>query len=146
VRLLTGGTLGALLGLCDVGRADAAHFGCRHRNKRCLNDDECCSGICRGSGKVKRCRAHHVGTCTIDNGFCRTGNETAARCGTTGGCHCNVTTGKAPHCGSAAFCPPDPCKRDSDCGEPGAACIEVGVCNGCGSQDTENFCQLPCRT
>ena len=146
-RLLAAGALWAALGvhfrlLSQVAGAD--HFGCRHLAEQCRRDDQCCSGKCRGSGGAKRCRAHHAENCTVDNGFCRSGGSAPGRCGPNGTCVCNVTTGRAPHCGGTVFCPPVPCQRDADCGEPGAACIDVAACQGCGPQATENFCQRPC--
>ena len=81
----------------------------------------------------------------MDDNFCAGGKDN--RCGTDGiNCVCNITTGKAPHCGGTAFCPAIECQRDADCGEPGAACIPPVNCQGCGNPATQNFCQRPCAT
>ncbi|HEU5433198.1 MAG TPA: hypothetical protein VFU81_16140, partial [Thermomicrobiales bacterium] len=137
VRLLAASALGATLGRSAPEEADAGPGGCRNWKKRCRRDDQCCSGVCAGKNGKKKCRAHDQLDCTVDNGFCRSGGSAPSRCGPTGSCVCNVTTGKAPHCGGAAFCPPVPCQQDADCGVPGAACIAVALCQGCGMPATE---------
>jgi hypothetical protein len=123
-------------------------FGCVNVGNPCRGrNGVCCSGICQGRAPKKgqkdrsRCVAHDTGGCTLNDNFCAGGEDN--RCAT--GCICNNTTGKAPHCGGSSFCPSVECKKDADCGEPGAACIPPINCQGCGSPATKNFCQRPCH-
>jgi hypothetical protein len=134
LRLL-GGALGTALSV-HAQDGGATHVGCRHWKASCHSHEQCCSGICRR----KRCRATNRGGCRLADNFCAGGEDN--RC--QPGCECNITTGKAPHCGGSVFCPVVECQRDTDCGEPGAACIPAGKCTSCGSSATENFCAFPC--
>jgi hypothetical protein len=136
LRLLAGSALATLAAALRFPEAGATHFGCGHWKARCNSDEQCCSGIC----KRKRCRAHDRGGCRLADNFCAGGKDN--RC--QPGCTCNNTTGNAPFCGGTAFCPPVECQSDADCGEPGAACIDVAFCQGCGMPATQNFCQRPC--
>lgn len=115
-------------------------FGCVNVGRFCRSADQCCSGICRGNKGKRKCRAHDTGGCALADNFCAGGNGNDC----APGCVCNVTTGKAPHCGPTVFCPAAECQRDADCGEPGAACIPPVNCQGCGTPATQNFCQRPC--
>ena len=135
LRLL-GAALGTALSMRARDDAGATHFGCRHWKEGCKRSEQCCSGICWR----KKCRAHDTGGCRLADNFCAGGEDN--RC--QPGCLCNITTGKAPHCGSTVFCPAVECQRDADCGEPGAACIPHVNCQGCGNPATQNFCQRPC--
>jgi hypothetical protein len=106
-------------------------FGCIDVGGKCYGKDaRCCSGICEGSGKQSRCRAHHQGTCTADDSSC----PEQVPCGSGGECY--RTTGKAGFCAQEGLCDCAPCAKDKDCeaqfGE-GAACI---VC----ISNTENTC------
>jgi hypothetical protein len=138
LRLLAGSALATLAVGLGLKETEANHFGCLHWKESCTSGGECCSGIC----KRKTCRAHHRGGCKLAHNFCAGGKD--KRCKPS--CVCNITTGNAPHCGAAAFCPTTECQRDADCGEPGAACIPPVVCQGCGSPATQNFCQRPCSS
>jgi hypothetical protein len=145
-RLLTGlagSALGVVATALRIEDTHASHFGCRHWKDDCRRNSQCCSGLCRGPKGKKTCRAHNRGGCALADNFCAGGEDN--RCG-GGSCICNITTGKAPHCGGTVFCPAVECQRDADCGEPGAACIAVAGCQGCGSPATQNFCQRPCAT
>jgi hypothetical protein len=136
LRLFAGSALATLAAGLGVAETEANHFGCLHWKERCSSGDECCSGIC----KRKTCRAPNKGRCRLSHNFCAGGND--KRC--KPGCVCNNTTGNAPHCGGAAFCPAVECQRDADCGLLGAACIPPVNCQGCGSPATQNFCQRAC--
>lgn len=56
LRLLAGGTLGALLGLRQRGETGAEH-GCRHAGRPCSRDGQCCSGDCLGNNTCRCARA-----------------------------------------------------------------------------------------
>ncbi len=98
-------------------------FGCVNVGNSCKNDGQCCSGICAGKKRKRKCRAHDEGTCQPGQDSCV---GTSVACTTTGGLmgQCAVTTGKAEYCTSSGVC--FPCTRDSDCVPnfgPGAACF-----------------------
>jgi hypothetical protein len=110
-------------------------FGCLAVNDPCTSQDQCCSGICEGTGKTSHCAAHNELDCDADDETC----SESVRCGTEGVCY--RTTGKAGFCGNVGLCNCLPCKKDSDCEAtfgPGAACtVCTDDCAGVnGSQGT----------
>jgi hypothetical protein len=137
-------SLAGLLGLSSLGAvalADAKkkskkkkkkikrnEFGCVSVGKYCKNDGQCCSGICEGKKKKRKCKAHDESTCQPGQYSCEGVPEL---CTTTAGFtgQCGTTTGKASYCYSDGTCAP--CSKDADC-EPtfgtGAACIVCAEC------------------
>ena len=140
-QLLTGvagSALGALVVTLGFGEAAASHFGCLDVGQRCTDKSECCSGRC----KRRRCRAHHVGRCTVAKDTCLTG---IPGCG-SGRCDCHLTTGGAYFCSSGeGACMT--CTTDAECadalGTPGAACIDVNH-GDCSCSSVTTYCAAPC--
>jgi hypothetical protein len=110
-------------------------FGCVDVGGKCFGkDDNCCSGICDGTGKTSTCVAHDELDCAPDD-IC----SESVRCALEGVCY--QTTGKAAFCGDFGICLCMPCQKDSDCeavSGPGAACtVCTSDCDGVnGSQGT----------
>jgi hypothetical protein len=138
-RLLAGASLGALLTALAARRVPATHFDCRHVGVRCKRNDQCCSGRCRGKVGRKTCRAHHEGTCTAAQLFCKTGTAACGAGGTS--CNCGRTTGGAMFCAQGGT--KIKCTTDRQCEQeisaPGAACVA-----GCGTLVAT--CAYPCET
>ncbi len=148
-RLLTrlaGSAVGTIAAALGVAEADALHYPCRHVGKPCKRNSQCCSGLCRGPRDRKTCRAHHVGTCTINQNTCT--NFTAICAG--GACQCYRTTGGASFCASPADQGCKVCTTDAQCvrklGIAGSACVDFtqGTCASfCGANITAT-CLAPC--
>jgi hypothetical protein len=140
-QLLTGvagSALGALAVRLAFREAGATHFGCFDVGQHCKAKSECCSSRCRRG----RCRAHHVGRCTVGKDTCVTG---IPGCG-NGRCNCYLTTGGAYFCSSGeGQCMA--CTTDAECAEalhtPGAACIDVNHGN-CSCSSLTTYCAMPC--
>lgn len=109
-------------------------FGCVNVGSFCQNDEQCCSGICAGKQRKRRCQAHDTGGCQEGMDNCE---GIPVRClnGTSDGGLCLRTTGEAGYCfgiidASECF----ECRRDADCvrfcGQQ-AACV---VCPSCESE------------
>ena len=139
-------TLAGLLGLTALGVAGSPeakkkkkkkkkvkrnNFGCVDVGKYCKNSGQCCSGICQGKKKNRKCKAHDQSTCQPGQDTCA-GNAVPCTTTTNVAGTCVVTTGKAPYCFFEGDCAP--CSKDSDCVPTlgaGAACI---VCPECINQ------------
>lgn len=135
--LLGLGTLGvSAVGLPDLAEAKKKKkvkrndFDCVDVGKFCKNDSQCCSGICEGKKKSRKCTAHDESTCQSGQEACL---GPLVPCTTTTGSegNCATTTGKASYCGHGGTC--FPCSKDTDC-EPtfgaGAACAVCAPCVG----------------
>jgi hypothetical protein len=124
--------------------------GCVNVGGYCRNDDQCCSGICEGRRRKRKCRAH-------DTGGCRAGNQPQGCNGTDIVCTtstgnpkgvCATTTGNGGYCVYSGGC--YPCQTDADCQElcgPRGACFLCDDCpdtggTSCGSPD-DNGCDFP---
>jgi hypothetical protein len=98
---------------------------CKNVGKKCKKKD-CCSGVCQGKKRRKKCKAHGAGGCQSgeQTGSCDGAN---VACTTSAGEDglCQTTTGNAGYCsGSGLIC--TPCQKDADCRGfcgPDAACI-----------------------
>lgn len=111
-------------------------FNCVDVGKFCKNNGQCCSGLCQGKKKNKKCKAHDQSTCQPGQDECLGLNVT---CTTTTGRagKCVTTTGKAPYCYDNGDCAP--CEKDSDCVAlvgAGAACIVCADCLALNPQGT----------
>lgn len=132
-------TLAALLDISSIGVSGQAgakknrkqkkvkrnDLGCVNVGKFCKNDSQCCSGVCEGKKKRKKCKPHDESTCQPGQDSCL---GAPIFCTTTAGFAgiCVTTSGKAPYCYASGEEQCFPCSKDSDC-EPGygagAACI-----------------------
>jgi hypothetical protein len=118
-------------------------FGCVNVGGFCKSDRQCCSGICEGKKRKKRCRAHDTGGCQEGQDNCE---GIPIRClnGTSDGGLCLRTTGKAGYCFGifvASQCMD--CRKDADCVPfcgPQAACV---VCPSCGGSEFQTACVGP---
>jgi hypothetical protein len=109
-------------------------FGCVNVGDPCKNSGQCCSGICQGKKRKKKCKGHDQSTCRAGMQHSTCAEDRGAFCdvdGSTG--NCNTTTGNAGFCTSGGEC--FECARDADCVAvcgPRAACIR---CAGCANQN-----------
>ena len=144
IRMLAAG---AALGLLGRDAADAV-AACVRVGKRCNHAAQCCSGICHGPRGKRSCRAHDVGSCTLDqDDFCTDRDVQRANCNQTAGCSCYTTTGGARFCGQdeSAFCPATgTCGRDPDCGAGAACAVKLLACGGCPTSSGLNLCVRAC--
>lgn len=112
-------------------------FGCVNVGGFCTSRSQCCSGICAGKKRKRRCQAHDTGGCQAGQDNCE---GVPIRClnGTSDGGLCLRTTGEAGYCFgifNASAC--IECRKDADCVEfcgLQAACV---VCPSC--QDIVGF-------
>jgi hypothetical protein len=108
-------------------------FGCVDVGRFCKNGGQCCSGICTGKKRKRKCRAHDERSCQPGQDSCA-GAGASISCTTTAGLkgQCVITTGKAAYCLGSGDC--FACTRDSDCVPTfgaGAACIVcTSECSG----------------
>jgi hypothetical protein len=103
----------------------AAGPGCKNVGVKCKKKSDCCSGVCKGKKKKKKCRAHDTGGCKPGQQEAVCGGEDVL-CTTVAGLEgvCDTTTGNAGYCTSDGGC--FACQRDADCRSfcgPKAACI-----------------------
>ncbi len=125
-------------------------FGCLNVGDPCKRADQCCSGICAGRKRRRKCRAH-------DTGGCRAGSQPISCNGTDIVCTtstgnpegvCTTTTGNGGYCVYSGAC--YPCRKDAECQElcgPQGACLLCNDCpdtggTSCGSSDN-NGCNFP---
>jgi hypothetical protein len=104
--------------------------GCKNVGRGCTRDGQCCSGVCRGRGRRKSCKAHDTGGCPSGEqpGICG-GVDVPCVTSTGFNGNCTMTTGRAPYCAATGVC--GPCREDADCRAafgPRAACT---VCFRC---------------
>ena len=113
-------------------RLERNQFGCVDVGGVCRDASHCCSGICEGKKRKRRCRPHDAGGCEVEAqpaictgvfGACTTSAGLPGRCATT--------TGKAGYCHDDILC--FACKTDLDCpamtnAGPGAACVRCADC------------------
>lgn len=153
--------LTGLLAQTDGSRVDAAKgkkikkrkpkrnaFGCVDVGGSCKNGGQCCSGICRGRKRKKRCQAHDAGVdalgkpcvagvldiCADDAGG---GFNTGVACTSSADEQgkCFTTTGNAGYCAASNIlngfgC--GTCTKDKDCERfcgAGAACVQCPLCS-----------------
>ena len=126
LRLLAGGTLGALAGLLALDGPDAADARTRCRGgkkpcgKRCIPKDQCCPG------RTRSCYTGPAGTAGV--GVCKAGSQTCQSDGTWGPCNGEVTpqsetcNGKDDDCNgqvdNGALCPGGRSCQHGRCCEP----------------------------
>lgn len=120
-------------------------FGCVDVGRFCRSAAQCCSGICRGKKRKRRCRAHDTGGCPVGFSGLICANPTTRVCTTSTGKPgaCYTTTGKAGYCGSAVSCVA--CTKDADCQAipflgGRAACV---VCENCSQGQVDTLCTGP---
>lgn len=114
-------------------RETAGGPGCKDVNRQCQKAKDCCSGVCKGKKRRKRCKAHDGGGCAAgqQRAFCDN-ESTDTPCTTSSGLpgFCDTTTGDAGYCAADFGC--FPCSKDADCRPycgPQAACIQcVALC------------------
>jgi hypothetical protein len=118
-------------------------YGCVNVGDFCRNAGQCCSGLCKGKKRRKRCRAHDSEGCEAGatSGLCAVGLQDVA-CTTSRGAPgiCYTTTGNAGICavahGDARLC--RECAEDVECQAlfgPGAACVPCpGDCPATGTR------------
>jgi hypothetical protein len=97
-------------------------FGCVNVGGFCKNSGQCCSGICQGKKRKKRCQGHNQSTCEGQN-FCTGEFADCIATDEVSGV-CAVTTGNASYCATTTVC--FDCTKDADCVPTcgaGAACI-----------------------
>ena len=137
LRLLVGSALGAALGLLGGDGARATHGGaCKHVDRRCANDRDCCSGRCRRG----RCRktTDPDPACAGGDGcsggvaiWCGPGGSMDCWCATTveGGGICNWDNGCGAECATSADCGPDAVCVDAPCcgTTTGNVCVAFGM-------------------
>jgi hypothetical protein len=109
-------------------------FGCVNVGGFCKNDEQCCSGICRGKKDKRTCKAHDSGSCQAGQDSCMTGGS-GVPCTTNTGSpgFCVSTTGAAEYCAQDGNC--FACAKDADCVPicgPQAACIVCAACTETG--------------
>ena len=148
VGALAGVALGAIGTALGFAEAEASHFDCRHVGDRCKRATQCCSGICTGKRRRKKCQAHDTSICNPSLNICTTGQEGFCN-NNNHNCHCALTTGNAGFCGDYTaglnnLC--RDCSTDMDCQQefgPGAACVVLqGLCKD-SCVDTGNTACLP---
>ncbi|HEU5433743.1 MAG TPA: hypothetical protein VFU81_18890 [Thermomicrobiales bacterium] len=129
-----GATVVAALG----GRGTEAAALCRPNQQACKRGGQCCSGVCVGKKRARRCRpAFSQGTCTIAKNSCPQGETTGVTdCGQD--CWCWVTAAGASLCGqiveNAQAC--RNCARIA----PGTICVRGGA----GECPAHFACVRPC--
>lgn len=109
-------------------------WGCVDAGNFCQDNDQCCSGVCTGTGHTRACISQ-------DNWGCPPGQSielcggTAVQCPDTGNGQCATSTGNAAICALARWSLNPPCTRDVECQAvtPSSACM---VCEG------RTFCAL----
>lgn len=117
--------LAAIMSRLDVVEGDAGP-GCKDVGKKCKNAGQCCSGVCKGKKKKKRCKAHDTGGCLAGQQETNCGGadvECTTSAGEPGAC--DTTTGNGGFCTFDRSC--FPCTKDADCRAfcgPDAACIQ----------------------
>jgi hypothetical protein len=130
-----------------VGKPNA--YGCLNVGAFCKNSSQCCSGICSGKKRKRKCQAVGQGTCAAEvPGVCHPVTPLITICNNAR-CWCARTTGGAPFCAnSVGTVSCDECRTDTDCvsrGFPaGSACVpwDGGLCGGpCAGKAV---CLLPC--
>ncbi|MGH2616945.1 MAG: hypothetical protein ACRDJC_17060 [Thermomicrobiales bacterium] len=135
-RLVRRGLIAAVLGLAPARLAGAASakkrrrkprpnaFGCLNVGAPCRNANDCCSGVCKGKKRKKRCHAHDSGDCPSGPVACSSQVSCTTNTGFVG--ECLPTTGKAVYCASVQPAQCVACVHDRDCistlGET-AACV-----------------------
>lgn len=113
-------------------------FGCLNVGQLCKSADQCCSGICDGKKRKRKCTAHGTGTCDQQGPeICTRDPPIALTCNNDMTCRCFGTTGGSIVC--ARYEPTVSCvqcARDADCeavGLPGGsfcAPFTEGPCAG----------------
>jgi hypothetical protein len=125
-------------------------FGCLNVGKPCKSADQCCSGICDGKKRKRKCVAHGTGTCDQQGPeICVPDPPIALTCNNDATCRCFRTTGDSIVC--AKFEGPASCvqcARDADCeaaGLPaGSSCVPFSEGPCAGNCASGMACVVPC--
>jgi hypothetical protein len=126
-------------------------YGCQKVGERCKRADQCCSGICTGKRRKKKCQAHGTGTCDQQaGGMCDGVDPNLVHCSNSTTCLCVRTTAGSSFCGDISIevsgCAD--CQSDADCERqgfpPGSACAPFvnGACAG--TCPSGMVCMGPC--
>lgn len=89
--------VGGIVATTGAETAQARRRKCRAIGNRCRDNQDCCSGKCKGTRRNSRCAGHDSGGCRAGNTACRTPPETrTTSLGEVGGCL--TTTGDGGYC------------------------------------------------
>jgi hypothetical protein len=109
-------------------------FGCLDVGKSCRIAAHCCSNLCEGKKRKRKCQAHDANGCaaSTQSEECGGADVTCTTSFLEPGT-CGTTTGNAGYCFAAGEC--QACKTDVECQEtnggqlgPSAACIRCADC------------------
>lgn len=125
-------------------------FGCLNVGKLCKSADQCCSGICEGKKRKRKCVAHGTGTCDQQGPeICVPDPPIALTCNNDMTCRCFRTTGDSIVCARyepAVSCVQ--CARDADCESAGllagSSCVPFSEGPCAGNCAGGMACVVPC--